>query len=46
MWSVAVLRWKVCEAVSAMVLLTPTLDNNISGNASLMWMHIARALVR
>ena len=44
--SVAVLWWKVCNAVSAMVLLTPAMDNDVSGEASLMWMHIARALVR
>ena len=44
--SVAMLWWKVHDAVSAMVLLTPVMDNNVSGEASLMWMHIARALVR
>ena len=42
----AVLQWKVRKAVSAMVLLTPTMDNSMSGEASLMWMHIARALIR
>ena len=42
--SVAVLRWKVQEAVSAMVLLTPAMDYDVSGEASLTWMRIARAL--
>ena len=44
--SVAVLWWKVHNAVSAMVLSTPAMDNNVSGEASLMWIRIARALVR
>ena len=45
-WSVAVLQWKVREAVSAMVLSTPAMDNEVRGDASLMWMRIAKALVR
>ena len=44
--SVAVLWWKVHEAVLAMVLLTPAMDNDVSGEASLTCMCIARALVR
>ena len=44
--SVAVLRWKVREAVLAMVLLMPAMDNKVSGDASLTWMRIAKALVR
>ena len=45
-WSVAVLRWKVREAVSAMVLSTPAMDNEVRGDASLTWVCIAKALVR
>ena len=44
--SVAMLRWKVHEAVSAMVLSMPAMDNDVSGDASLMWMRMAKALVR
>ena len=42
----AMLQWKVHEAVSAMMLLMPAMDNEVSGDASLTWMHIAKALVR
>ena len=45
-WSVAVLRWKVHDAVSAIVLLTPAIDRDVSRDASLTWMRIARACVR
>ena len=31
--SVAVLWWKICNAVSAMVLLTPAMDNNVRGGS-------------
>ena len=44
--SVAVLQWKVRKAVLAMVLLMPAMDNEVRGDASLMWMRIAKALVR
>ena len=44
--SVAVLWWKVHNAMSTMVLLMPAMDNDVSGEASLTWMHIASALVR
>ena len=44
--SVAVLQWNVCDAVSAMVLSTPAMDNDVRGEASFTWMHMARALVR
>ena len=44
--SVAMLRWKVRKAVSAMVLSMPAMDNEVSGDASLTWMCIAKALVR
>ena len=44
--SVAVLRWKVRNAVSAMVLLIPAMDNDVRGEASFTWMRMARALVR
>ena len=43
---VAVLRWKVRDAVSAIVLLTPAMDREVSGDASLTWMHMASARVR
>ena len=44
--SVAVLQWKVHKAVLAMVLSMPAMDNEVRGDASLTWMHIAKALVR
>ena len=44
--SMAVLWWKVPEAVSAMVLSRPAMDNKVSGDASLTWMCMAKALVR
>ena len=34
------------NAMLAMVLLTPVMDRDVSGDASLTWMHIARAHVR
>ena len=43
---VAVFLWKVHDAVSAMVLSTPAMDKEVSGEALFMWIHIARALVR
>ena len=42
---VAVLRWKVRDAVSAMVLLTPAMESEVSGEAWLMWIRIASARV-
>ena len=44
--SVTVLWWNVHDAVLAMVLLTPAMDNDVRGEASFTWMHMARALVR
>ena len=44
--SVAVFRWKVHEAVLAMVLSMPVMGSDVSGEASLTCMHITSALVR
>ena len=47
-WNVAVLavlRWKVREATSAIRLLSPAMDTEINGDASLAWMRMARARV-
>jgi hypothetical protein len=41
----AVLRWNVREAASAIRLLSPAMDTEISGEASLVWMRMARARV-
>ena len=43
--SVAVLQWNVRNAVSAMVLSIPAMDNDVRGEASFTWIRIARALV-
>ena len=44
--SVVVLQWNVHDAVSAMVLSIPAMDNDVRWEASFTWMHMARALVR
>ena len=44
--SVTVLQWNMHDAVSAMVLLTPAMDNDVRGEASFTWTRMAGALVR
>jgi hypothetical protein len=43
--ALAVFRWNVREAMSAMRFSTPAMDTEISGEASLAWMRMARARV-
>ena len=45
-WLVAMLRWKVCDAVSAIVLLIPAMDREVSRDTSLTWMCMASTCVR
>jgi hypothetical protein len=42
---VAEFRWKVREAVSAIVFCVPAMDTDISGDASLAWSRMASARV-
>ena len=44
--SVVVLQWNVHDAVSAMVLLIPAMDNDVRWEVSFTWMRMAKALVR
>jgi hypothetical protein len=44
--ALAVLRWNVREATSAIQFLSPAMDTEIWGDASLVWMHMARARFR
>jgi hypothetical protein len=43
--AVAVLRWKVRDAVSAIVLSVPAMETDIRGEASLAWSRMASARV-
>ena len=45
-WLVAVFLWKVRDAVSAMMLSTPVMDKEVSGEASFTCIRMAKALVR
>ena len=45
-WLVAMLRWKVRDAVSAIVLSTPAMDREVSRDTSLTWMHMVSARMR
>jgi len=43
--AVAVLRWKVLDAVSAIMFSVPAMENEIKGEASLAWSRMASARV-
>ena len=45
-WLVAMLQWKVHDAMSAIVLLTPAMDREVSGDALLTWMCMVSACMR